>query len=94
MRVELSSAGAPPRTGLRVAFADGACTARQPRLERSVKGLVNEADGFPTLGRGFRIAGSRADGVPAPSLGRHDGLVAGRLDEPVRTGAGREGSDV
>ncbi|TDB89662.1 CoA transferase [Actinomadura sp. KC216] len=66
---------------------------RHPQAE--ARGMVRtEADGFPTLGSGFRIAGSRADTLPAPALGQHDDLIAGWLDEPVRTGAGREGTDV
>ncbi|QXJ25644.1 CoA transferase [Actinomadura graeca] len=84
----LSAAGVPcgPVLGVREALRHGQAEAR---------GMVRaETDGFPTLDNGFRVTGSRQDAFPAPEPGQHDHLVAGWMDEPVRTGGGREDHDV
>ncbi|WP_165494885.1 CaiB/BaiF CoA transferase family protein [Actinomadura roseirufa] len=84
----LSAAGVPcgPVLGVRESLGHAQAAAR---------GMVRtEADGFPTLGNGFRMAGSREDTMIAPALGQHNDLVAGWVGEPVRTGGRGENDDV
>ncbi|MDF5757725.1 CoA transferase [Spongiactinospora sp. TRM90649] len=80
----LSAAGVPCGPVL-----DVRDTLNHPQV--AARGMVRtEADGFPTLAAGFRMAGSREDGTTAPALGQHNDLVAAWIGEPART---RQGND-
>ncbi len=75
----LESVGIPcsPVLSVREALAQPHVVAR--------KLLRAEADGFVTIDNGFQMRGSRPDFVAAPTLGQHNDLVEGWLNEDLRT---------
>jgi CoA:oxalate CoA-transferase len=78
----LQTAGIPaaPILSVREALAQPQSLAREM--------VVEEEDGFRTLGTPLKLAGSSLGRPrPAPALGEHDGLVERWLAEPPRTGA-------